>query len=77
MNIEAGKLSFLQEFLKVQSEEIVILLEKLLKEKKSEQHKSKLKSMSLEQFNNEIDQSLVDSDNEMLIKASELKDKWN
>jgi len=77
MNIEARKLSFLQEFLKVQSEEIVILLEKLLKEKKSEHHENELKAMSLKQFNDEIDQSLIDSDNEMLIKASELKDKWN
>ena len=48
-----------------------------MKEKKSEHHENELKAMSLKQFNDEIDQSLVDSDNEMLIKASELKEKWN
>ena len=31
--------------------------------------------MSVEQFNKEIDQSLDDSKNERIIKASDLKDK--
>ncbi|OQX80379.1 MAG: hypothetical protein B6D61_02120 [Bacteroidetes bacterium 4484_249] len=77
MNIETRKISFIQEFLRVQNEEIVIRLEKLLKKQKSEHYENELKPMDLNQFNDEIDQALVDSENDRVIKASELKRKWN
>ena len=73
MNIETRKISFIQEFLRVQNEEIVIGLEKLLREQKSEQYENDLKPMDLKQFNDEIDQALVDSENDRVIKATELK----
>jgi hypothetical protein len=76
MNIEARKLSFIQEFLRVQTEDIVIGLEKLLKEKKSEQYENDLKPMGLDQLNKEIDQALMDSENDRVIKATKLKEKW-
>ena len=72
MNIETRKISFIQEFLRVQNEEIVIRLEKLLKKQKSEHYENELKPMDLNQFNDEIDQALVDSENDRVIKASEL-----
>ena len=77
MNIETRKLSFIQEFLRVQNEEIVIGLEKLLKQWKSEQYENDMKPMDLKQFNDEIDQALNDSENDKVIKATELKEKWN
>ena len=77
MNIETRKLSFIQEFLRIQNEEIVIGLENLLKKRKSEQYENKLKPMDLKQFNDEIDQALNDSENDRVIKATELKEKWN
>jgi hypothetical protein len=77
MNIETRKLSFIQEFLRVQNEEIVIGLEKLLRQWKSVQHENELKPMDLKQFNDEIDQALNDSENDKVIKATELKEKWN
>jgi len=77
MNIETRKISFIQEFLRIQNEEIVIGLEKLLREQKSEQYENDLKPMDLKQFNDEIDQALVDSENDRVIKATELKEKWN
>ena len=33
--------------------------------------------MDLRQFNDEIDQSLNDSENDRVTKATELKEKWN
>ncbi len=77
MNIETRKISFIQEFLRIQNEEIVIGLEKLLRKQKSEQYENDLKPMDLNQFNDEIDQALFDSENDRVIKATELKEKWN
>ncbi len=77
MNIETRKLSFIQEFLRIQNEEIVIGLENLLKKRKLEQYENELKPMDLKQFNDEIDQALSDSENDRVIKATELKEKWN
>ena len=75
MNLETRKLSFIQEFLRLQNEEIVSGLENFLRKRKIELLENDLKPMSLEQFNKEIDQALDDSKNERLIKASDLKDK--
>ncbi len=77
MNIETRKLSFIQEFLRIKNEEIVIGLENLLKKWKSEQYENELKPMDLKQFNDEIDQALNDSENDRVIKAAELKEKWS
>ncbi len=76
MNIETRKISFIQEFLRIQNEEIVIGLEKLLKKQKTEQYENDLKPKDLKQFNEEIDQALVDSENDRVIKATELRTKW-
>ncbi len=76
MNIESRKLLFIQEFLRVKNEEIVIGLEKILKQWKSRQHEKDLKPMSLEQLNKEIDQALDDSREDNVIKADELREKW-
>ena len=77
MNIETRKLSFIQEFLRIENEEIVIGLENFLKKNKSEQSEDKHKPMGLKQFNDEIDQALNDSENDRVIKATELREKWN
>lgn len=80
MNLEARKLLFIQEFLRLQNEEIVSGLENLLRKRKIELIENDFKPMSIDQFNSEIDQSLDDSKNEKLIKASELKakiQKWS
>lgn len=75
MNLEARKLSFIQEFLRLQNEEIVSGLENLLRKRKIELIENDFKPMSIEKFNSEIDQSLDDSKNDRLIKASDLKAK--
>ena len=48
MNLEARKISFVQEFLKLQNEEIIDGLEKFLRKQKAELLESNLKPMSLE-----------------------------
>ena len=76
MNIETRKLSFIQEFLRIQNEEIISGLEKLLKKRKSEQYENDLKPMDINQFHDEIDKAIDDSENDRVIKATDLKEKW-
>ncbi len=80
MDLEARKISFVQEFLRLQNEDIIGKLEKMLHKRKAEMIEKSLKPMSIQQFNDEIDQSLDDSKNGRLIKATDLKakvQKWS
>ena len=80
MNLEERKISFVQEFLKLQNEDIVIRLEKILRQRKSELVNDELKPMSMEQYDAEIDQALEDSRKGRMTKATELKtriQKWD
>jgi len=75
MNIEAKKLSLIQEFLRIDNEKIINALENLLHKSKYEYFEENMKSMSLERFNDEIDQALDDEKNNRLISNSDLKQK--
>jgi len=80
MNLEARKISFVQEFLRLDNERIIDTLEKLLQKNKSEAFEQNLKPMSLKQFNDEINLSLNDEENDRLIEANDLKNeiqKWS
>lgn len=80
MDLQTRKLSFIQEFLRIQNEDIISGLEKMLKKKKAELYEENLKPMSMEQFNADIDQSLEDSANDRIISAKDLKEevkKWS
>ncbi len=76
MDIQTRKISFIQEFLRLQNEDVISGLEKMLKKWKSEIFERELKPKDLYQFNNEIDQALDDSENDRLIKATDLKSKF-
>ena len=76
MDLQARKISFVQEFLRLKNEEIISGLESMLKKRKSEIYENELKPMSLENFNKEIDQALEDSENDRVIKATDLKSKF-
>lgn len=76
MDLQARKISFVQEFLRLKNEEIISSLEHILKKRKSEIYEKELKPMSIDKFNNEIDQALEDSENDRLIKATDLKLKF-
>ena len=80
MDLEARKINFVQEFLRIENEKIINGLEKLLRKSKSELFEENLSPMSLEQFHAEIDKALDDSENDRMIKASDLKakvEKWS
>lgn len=80
MDLQTRKLELIQEFLKVQSEDVISRLEKILKKENTKPEQEGLNPMTIEKFNARIDQSMEDSKNGRLIEASELKakiDKWN
>ena len=80
MDLEERKIAFVQEFLRLQNEEIVSGLEKLLRKRKAELTEKNFKPMSMEQYNAEIDQAMEDSKNGRMIKATDLKakiQKWS
>lgn len=76
MNIEARKISFIQEFLKLQNEDIINSLEELLKKRRAESIEDNLKPMSIEALNKRIDKSMEDSKNGRMVKAEDLKAKY-
>lgn len=80
MNLPARKIVFVQEFLQIQSEELIAKLETILKEENTTGDDENFKPMSLEDFNNRIDKSMSDSKNGRLVSANDLKtkmEKWS
>ena len=75
MNLEARKLSLVQEFLRIDNENIIGALEKFLHKSKSDFFEQNLKQKSLQQFYQEIDQALEDEKNNHLMLAKDLKQK--
>lgn len=71
MNIEARKLSLIQELLSIQNESFIVKLEKLInKEKKTVEND--FKPFTLEEFNKRIDKSLDDIKNGRTINHDDL-----
>ena len=80
MDLQTRKIEFIQEFLKVQNEELIGLLEKVLQKGKKSSDKDDFKPMTIGELNTRIDKSMDDSKNGRLIEASELKakmEKWS
>ncbi len=76
MDLQARKISFVQEFLRLKNEDIISSLESMLKKRKFEIYEKELKPMSLDKLNKEIDQAIEDSDSDRVIKATDLKSKF-
>jgi hypothetical protein len=80
MDLHARKLSIIQEFLRIQNEDVISALENMIKKRNAELYKENLKPMSIEQLNSDSDHSLDDSENDRIIRTKELKaeiKKWN
>jgi len=80
MNLEARKLSFIQEILKIQSEKTIALLETILKKEKTAIEFENIQPMTLKKFNQRIDKSLDDSKKGRLTEVNDLIskiDKWS
>ncbi|MBK6550488.1 MAG: hypothetical protein IPH05_08460 [Flavobacteriales bacterium] len=79
MDLQTRKISFVQEFLRLQNEELVSLLEQILRRRKAELLEGTMVPMSMEQLNEEVDRALEDSKNDRVISAEDLKNeikKW-
>lgn len=76
MNIEARKIEFVQEFLKLQSEEVISKFEKILKKEKESSNDSIENSMTKEELNARIEKSESDFKNKRYKKTSELLEKY-
>ncbi len=72
MDLQARKIEFIQEFLKVQSEDVVVRLEKLLKKETSKFETVELKPFSTDEFNTRINKSMLDSKLNKLTKNKDL-----
>ncbi|MBN1927283.1 MAG: hypothetical protein JW798_15725 [Prolixibacteraceae bacterium] len=80
MDIQTRKLNFIQEFLKIQNEDVLSQFEKLLHKEKSNISERNLSPMSVEEFNKRIDLSLADSENNKTIEINDLLNeisKWH
>ncbi len=80
MDLQSRKISFIQEFLSIQSEEVVSRLEKYLKKEKISMEEKTLKPMSIAELNRRIDQSEQDSINGRLTEMDDFLaeiEKWD
>ena len=80
MNIEARKIEFIQEFLKLQREETISKLEKILQKERKYSDSRKNDTMSARELNKRIDKSMEDSRNGRLTEANDLLaeiEKWS
>ncbi|WP_035647031.1 hypothetical protein [Flavobacterium sp. ASV13] len=76
MDLQTRKIEFVQEFLKIQSEELISQLENLLKNKSNSDDNDFFNPMSIEEFNNRIDQSEDDFKNGRYKTTSQLLEKY-
>lgn len=75
MDLQSRKLELIQEFLKIQSEDVISLLEKILKKETKNSN-----PMTIEEFNSRIDQSMKDSRDGKVTDADAFKaiiEKWD
>lgn len=80
MDIEARKIEFIQEFLKLQSEEAITRLEKVLKKEKKLSVNREIQPMTIKVFNKKIDKSMKDSKEGKLTEVNDLMaeiEKWS
>jgi len=80
MDIQTKKLHFVQEFLRLNDENLINRLNKLLKSERKKKFEIEIKRLSKKEFNDLIDSAESDSKNGRLSSARELKneiDSWN
>jgi hypothetical protein len=72
MDIQSRKIEFIQEFLKIQREDIIIRLEKLLKKEKLKLDTEPNSPFTIDEFNDRINKSMEDSRNGRVTENNEL-----
>ncbi|MAC96781.1 MAG: hypothetical protein CMC96_14920 [Flavobacteriales bacterium] len=76
MDLEARKIEFVKEFLKLQSEEVVSELEKILSKEKNASKERLIQPMTQDELNERIDKSESDFRNNRFKNSSELAAKY-
>jgi hypothetical protein len=76
MDIQTRKLNFIQDFLKLQSEETIAQFEKLMKNTKIVNTKDKLQPFTVDELNERISKSEEDFKNGKFKTTSELLSKY-
>ena len=76
MDLQSRKIEFVQEFLKVQSEEIISRLEKVLRKENNARNERIFEPMTQGELNKRIDQSESDFLNSRFKSSSELLAKY-
>lgn len=76
MNLEARKIQFVQEFLKLQSEEVISLLENILMKDKKNVTEQVFEPMTQYDLEKRIDQSEADFQNNRYKTSTELLKKY-
>jgi len=80
MDLQTRKISFIQEFLNLQNEEIILRFEELLKKEKKRITSNELEPMTLGEFNKRINNSMEDSLNDRITESDKLVseiDRWS
>lgn len=77
MDIQSRKLEFIQDFLKLQSEEVIAQFEKLLKKAKNIEEENTLEKLTIEEMNERISKSENDFENKKFKTTSELLSKYS
>ena len=72
MDLQTRKIEFIQEFLKIQSEDLVLRLDKLLKKETSKVEVNQLKPFTVKELQNRISKSMKDSKAGKLTVSNEL-----
>ena len=72
MDLQSRKISFVQEFLSIESEEIISRLENFLKKEKKVNTTKEFSPMTMEEFQNRINLSMEDSKNGRVISSKDL-----
>lgn len=72
MDIQTRKIRFIQEFLKLQQEDVISQLEKILRKERNPEKVQAFEPMTSDELNKRIDPSLEDSRNGRLIEAHKL-----
>ncbi len=80
MDLETRKFEFIQEFLKIQREDIVVRLEQLLKKETRKSESEVIKPFSIDEFRDRISESMLDSKHNRLTENNDLlaeMQKWH
>ena len=74
MDIQTRKINFIQEFLRLRNIKLIEKLEKILLEDKAVNYEANLNPMSIDEFNEMIDQSVEDAKQGKVISAQDLNE---